>query len=76
MGISSIEITPSMLKLVDPSTLPAAVKRITLGGEAVGPALVEEWAGRVELVSAYGLSECTQVCLHESARVCTGNGGY
>ncbi|KAH8651945.1 nonribosomal peptide synthase side [Tricladium varicosporioides] len=61
MKISSIEITPSMLKLVDPSTLPVAVKRITLGGEAIGPALVDTWAGRVELVSAYGLSECTQL---------------
>jgi non-ribosomal peptide synthetase component F len=61
MGISSLEITPSMMRLIDPSTLPAAVKKITLGGEAVGQALVEAWAGRVELVSAYGLSECTQV---------------
>lgn len=63
MGISSLEITPSMLKLVEPSGLTTAVKRITLGGEAVGPALVEAWAGKVELISAYGLSECTQVCL-------------
>lgn len=62
MGITSLEITPSMLKLIDPSTVPKAVKRITLGGEIVGPALVEMWAGTVELFSAYGLSECTQVC--------------
>lgn len=64
MGVSSLEITPSMLKLIDPSTVPEAVKRITLGGEIVGPALVEMWAGKVELFSAYGLSECTQVCNH------------
>jgi len=62
MGISSLEITPSMLKLIDPLTAPVAIKKITLGGEAVGPELVQAWAGRVELVSAYGLSECTQVC--------------
>lgn len=62
MGISSLEITPSMLKLIDASNMPSAIKRITLGGEAVGPELVETWAGKVELISAYGLSECTQVC--------------
>lgn len=62
MGISSLEITPSMLKLIDASNVPSAIKRITLGGEAVGPELVETWAEKVELISAYGLSECTQVC--------------
>lgn len=62
MGISSLEITPSMLKLIDASNIPSAIKRITLGGEAVGPELIEIWAGKVELISAYGLSECTQVC--------------
>ncbi|KFY02325.1 hypothetical protein O988_02217 [Pseudogymnoascus sp. VKM F-3808] len=61
MGISSLEITPSMLKLIDASNMPSAIKRITLGGEAVGPELVETWAGKVELISAYGLSECTQL---------------
>ncbi|KAI9786517.1 MAG: NRPS [Peltula sp. TS41687] len=61
MGVSSLEITPSMLKLMNPSAVPECVKKITLGGEIVGPALVETWAARVELVSAYGLSECTQL---------------
>lgn len=61
MGISSLEITPSMLRLIDPLTVPVSIKKITLGGEAVSPELVEAWAGRVELISAYGLSECTQV---------------
>ena len=61
MAVSTLEITPSMLKLIDPSTIPESVRKITLGGECVNPSLVDEWAGRVELVSAYGLSECTQV---------------
>ena len=51
-----------MLKLIDASNIPSAIKRITLGGESVGPELVETWAEKVELISAYGLSECTQVC--------------
>lgn len=64
MSVSTLEITPSMLKLIDPSEIPETVRKITLGGECVNPALVDEWAGRVELVSAYGLSECTQVGLN------------
>lgn len=64
MAVSTLEITPSMLKLIDPSMIPETVRRITLGGECVNPALVDMWAGRVELLSAYGLSECTQVSLN------------
>lgn len=61
MAVSTLEITPSMLKLIDPGTVPETVKKISLGGEIVDPSLVALWAGRVELLSAYGLSECTQV---------------
>lgn len=61
MAVTTLEITPSMLKLIDPATIPESVKTITLGGETVSPTLVHMWAERVELVSAYGLSECTQV---------------
>jgi non-ribosomal peptide synthetase component F len=64
MNISSLEITPSMLKLIDASSIPKSIRKITLGGEVVGPALVQAWASKVELISAYGLSECTQVCVH------------
>lgn len=59
MGITLLEITPSILKLIDPTEIPNSIKKITLGGEAISPELVERWADRVELVSAYGLSECT-----------------
>ena len=61
MAVSTLEITPSMLKLIDPDTVPKTIKKITLGGEIVNPLLVDLWARRVELFSAYGLSECTQV---------------
>lgn len=63
MAISTLEITPSMLKLIDHSTIPENVRKITLGGECINSSLVDMWAGRVELFSAYGLSECTQVYL-------------
>ena len=61
MDVTSLEITPSMLKLIDPTAVPESVRKINLGGEMVSPALVDLWGGRVELTSAYGLSECTQV---------------
>ncbi|KAI9654957.1 MAG: NRPS [Bathelium mastoideum] len=61
MRVSSLEITPSMLKLIDPASVPESIKKITLGGEMVSPALVDLWGDRVELTSAYGLSECTQL---------------
>lgn len=62
LQIGSLEITPSMLQLLDTSQgLPASLTRITLGGEPAGSALIETWAERVELFSAYGLSEVTQL---------------
>ncbi|KAF2088010.1 acetyl-CoA synthetase-like protein, partial [Saccharata proteae CBS 121410] len=69
MAVSSLEITPSMLKLIDLSAIPQSIKKITLGGEPVGPALVEAWAGKVELVSAYGLSEVTQLNLRHQLKL-------
>jgi non-ribosomal peptide synthetase component F len=62
LQIESLEITPSMLQLINLAEFPKSVKRITLGGELAGPAIIEAWAGKVELWNAYGLSECTQVC--------------
>jgi len=64
-GLENLEITPSMLQLIDPNEVPSSVKRIILGGETAGPAVVDAWADKVELFSSYGLSECTQVCCVE-----------
>jgi amino acid adenylation domain-containing protein len=63
MDISSLEVTPSMLRLIKPSEIPGSIKKITLGGELTGPAIVDEWADKVELFTAYGLSECTMLNL-------------
>ena len=69
-NVSSLEITPSMLQLLDPTQLPSAITRITLGGEPAGPALVSKWAEKVELYSGYGISECTQVSrMHRDPRL-------
>ena len=61
MSVTTLEITPSMLKLLPSSSIPSSVKQINLGGEVVSPALVESWGNCVELTNAYGLSECTQL---------------
>lgn len=69
MAVTTLEVTPSMLKLIDSSAIPDCIRTITLGGELVSAALLDQWAGRVELVSAYGLSECTQVGLKCSTQI-------
>jgi amino acid adenylation domain-containing protein len=61
MNVTTLEITPSMLKLMPASSVPPSVKKINLGGEVVSSALVALWGHRVELTNAYGLSECTQL---------------
>ncbi|GME52113.1 putative nonribosomal peptide synthase protein [Neofusicoccum parvum] len=65
MEVSSLEITPSMLRLLDDAALPETITRITLGGEPVSQAIVAAWAAKVELFSAYGLSECTQLNMRQ-----------
>ena len=59
--VSSLEITPSMLRLLDPTDFPESVTRIILGGEPAGPNIINAWASKVELYNGYGISECTQV---------------
>lgn len=61
LNVSSLEITPSMLQLLDPAELPDTIKTITLGGEPAGSAVINAWAGKAELYNGYGISECTQV---------------
>jgi non-ribosomal peptide synthetase component F len=34
---------------------------MVLGGEMVNPTVIQTWEHRVELLSSYGLSECTQL---------------
>ncbi|KAF2836604.1 nonribosomal peptide synthase [Patellaria atrata CBS 101060] len=60
MNINSIEMTSTTAFLISPETTPS-LRRLALGGEMPSPALVEMWGLRVELLSSYGLSECTQL---------------
>lgn len=69
MGITGLEITPSMLKLINPSDVSDTVTTITLGGEMVSPSLVDLWSNQVELVTSYGLTEVTQLNMRRKLEV-------
>ena len=55
----AIDVTPSTASLITPGSVPN-LKRMTVAGELINPALVPLWVDRLELLNAYGLSENTQ----------------
>lgn len=59
MRIDTIDVTPSTALFITPSSVPN-LKRMTVAGELINPALVPPWIDRLELLNAYGLSENTQ----------------
>lgn len=60
MEINALDMTSTTASLFELEQLPS-LRRLTLGGELVSSALVHTLAHRVELLSSYGLSECTQL---------------
>ncbi|KAI9778948.1 MAG: hypothetical protein M1835_004799 [Candelina submexicana] len=60
MAVNVIDVTPSTASLIDPESVPT-LKRLTVAGELINPALLPIWMDRVELLNAYGLSENTQM---------------
>lgn len=60
MQINVIDVTPSTALLIEPGTVPC-LKRMTVAGELINPALIPTWGHELELLNAYGLSENTQV---------------
>ncbi|KAK4174353.1 putative linear gramicidin synthetase [Triangularia setosa] len=60
MQINVIDVTPSTALLLTPGTVPC-LKRMTVAGELINPALIPTWADELELLNAYGLSENTQI---------------
>lgn len=59
MRINTIDVTPSTAFLITPGSVPN-LKRMTVAGELINPALLPQWIDRLELLNAYGLSENTQ----------------
>ncbi|KAF7593905.1 hypothetical protein BBP40_010607 [Aspergillus hancockii] len=60
MEINSVDITSTAAALLSPDDVPS-LRRMALGGEMANSTVVQTWAHRVELLSSYGLSECTQL---------------
>jgi non-ribosomal peptide synthetase component F len=60
MQINVIDVTPSTALLITPGTV-SCLRRMTVAGELINPALIPMWVNKVELLNAYGLSENTQV---------------
>ncbi|KAL1962638.1 hypothetical protein VTN77DRAFT_9352 [Rasamsonia byssochlamydoides] len=60
MQINVIDVTPSTALLITPGTVPC-LRRMTVAGELINPALIPMWVNELQLLNAYGLSENTQV---------------
>ncbi|OTA99739.1 hypothetical protein M426DRAFT_16133 [Hypoxylon sp. CI-4A] len=60
MEINVIDVTPSTALLLTPGTVPS-LRRLTVAGELINPALIPVWVNELQLLNAYGLSENTQV---------------
>ncbi|KAL7932976.1 hypothetical protein V8C35DRAFT_328181 [Trichoderma chlorosporum] len=54
-----IDLTPSVLRTLDPSTVPG-VRTLVLGGEHVLAQDLEPWWNRVRVIQMYGPAECTE----------------
>lgn len=60
MQVNVIDVTPSTALLLTPGAVPC-LRRMTVAGELINPALIPLWVDELELLNAYGLSENTQV---------------
>ncbi|PYH65934.1 nonribosomal peptide synthase [Aspergillus vadensis CBS 113365] len=58
LNINWTFLTPSVLKLLQPSDVPS-LKTLILGGEALSKGDILNWADRVQLYNGYGPSECS-----------------
>ncbi|KAF7715229.1 Nonribosomal peptide synthase (NRPS) [Penicillium ucsense] len=58
LRISWTFMTPSLVRLVDPSSVPT-LKTLALGGEGLARIDVTTWAERLHLINGYGPSECS-----------------
>ncbi|KAJ5190381.1 uncharacterized protein N7498_009366 [Penicillium cinerascens] len=68
LRIDSLHVTPSMLTLLTPSSVPT-LRTVILGGEIITPDLVEQWAECVDLYGSYGPTEtAVQVLIHRARR--------
>jgi amino acid adenylation domain-containing protein/non-ribosomal peptide synthase protein (TIGR01720 family) len=60
MGVTMTLLTPSFARVLEPASVPH-LKTLILGGEAMAQSHLATWADKVNLVNAYGPSECAVV---------------
>ncbi|TWU71429.1 nrps [Metarhizium rileyi] len=53
-----LDITPSMAQVLSPDRIPS-VNTVIFGGEALHPADISRWWGKVNMIHIYGPCECT-----------------
>jgi amino acid adenylation domain-containing protein len=73
-------VTPSISNLMDPARL-LHLRQLVLAGEAMSQGHMELWADKVQLMNAYGPSECATVCsvnprVESSSSPCNIGQGY
>ncbi|WP_045823878.1 non-ribosomal peptide synthetase [Williamsia herbipolensis] len=69
-GVNTVYSTPAVLGTMDPAALPH-VTRMTVGGEAIPPAIAAAWSPRRQLANLYGPTETT-IVVTASLRMDTG----
>ena len=74
MGVTMTLLTPSFARVLKPSDVPH-LKTLILGGEAMTQSHVATWADKVNLVNAYGPSECAVVATVNPRITNTSNPG-
>ncbi|TVY44055.1 Nonribosomal peptide synthetase [Lachnellula occidentalis] len=60
MNITWTLLTPSFIQTIQPSAVPT-LKTLVLGGEAMSQTHLSTWVDKLELINAYGPSECAVV---------------
>lgn len=60
MEVNVALLTPSFAQLIQPAEVPG-LRTLILGGEAMSKSQLSIWAGKVNLVNAYGPSECSVI---------------
>ncbi|KAK7983690.1 mitochondrial membrane protein [Apiospora arundinis] len=68
LGANWACLTPSVAQIIDPDTV-SCLKKLSLGGEAISPEIISQWAPRVHLLNIYGPAECAILTtLHQNVR--------
>lgn len=57
MNVNTSDLTPSFISSISPDSVPS-LRRLILGGEPITANVIKTWANRVQLINAFGTTEC------------------